>query len=97
MDLTQKELDQLARLACLSPLPAESSLAQDLNQIMDFVDQLAAMDTAGVEPLYRPHEAAQPLREDAVTEADCVSALETISPSFDEGFYWVPQVIETEE
>jgi aspartyl-tRNA(Asn)/glutamyl-tRNA(Gln) amidotransferase subunit C len=58
------------------------------------VDQMAAADTTGVEPMAHPQEAAQRLREDAVTEGDRRSAFQPIAPAVEDGLYLVPQVIE---
>ena len=54
---------------------AESAkLLTELNEFFDIVEQMNAVDTSGVEPLYTPLSTVQEvtlrLREDAVSEAD---------------------------
>jgi aspartyl-tRNA(Asn)/glutamyl-tRNA(Gln) amidotransferase subunit C len=70
-------------------------LAKDINSIMNFVDQLRAVDTKGIAPLYHPFDLHQRLRSDAVTEEDCLAELAEIAPMFEDGLYLVPKVLKT--
>jgi aspartyl-tRNA(Asn)/glutamyl-tRNA(Gln) amidotransferase subunit C len=58
------------------------------------VDQMAAVDTEGVEPMSHPQAASQRLREDAVIETDQREAFQSIAPQTEDGLYLVPKVIE---
>ena len=69
-------------------------MQHELNAILAMVDQMAAAQTAGVEPMAHPQEAAQRLRGDAVTEGDRREAFQGIAPATQDGLYLVPQVIE---
>ncbi|MGB1952336.1 MAG: Asp-tRNA(Asn)/Glu-tRNA(Gln) amidotransferase subunit GatC [Marinobacter sp.] len=71
-----------------------SALEKDLGNILDLVDQLAAADTANVEPLAHPLDAVQRLRADEVTETDQREAFQAIAPATENGLYLVPRVIE---
>ena len=94
MTITATELQKLGELAYLDSNDARSpALIDDINAIMDFVEQLKAVDTRNVEPLFHPIEQQQPLRDDIITESDCRDALHALSASFDDGLYCVPQVI----
>ena len=72
-------------------------LAQ-LNDFFSIVEQMSAVDTRGVEPLYTPLSAVQEvtlrLRDDAVTESDQRTANQRSAPLVEEGLFLVPQVIE---
>jgi len=89
--------EQLRQLAALSYLQLEdeviSPLTQDLNAIIDFVTQLQAVDTDGVEALRSPVDAYQRLRADEAQAAAPIEALANIAPSFKDNLYLVPKVI----
>ena len=80
MSLSRADLEKLARLAALQLNEQElESLRADLEQILDYVAQLDALDTSGVEPLSHPtidllrERADEPLkrlqREDVLSNA----------------------------
>ena len=91
-------LDQLARIAHLARLEVEpqalAALQQQLNGILALVDQLAAVDTSGVQPMSHPQDAMQRLRDDAVTETDRRAEFQAVAPQVEDGLYLVPKVIE---
>ena len=66
----------------------------ELNAILAMVDALGQVDTGGIEPMAHPQEAAQPLREDRVTEPDRRADYQAGAPATEDGLYLVPQVIE---
>ena len=91
-------LAQIARLAHLSRLelsPQESAeMQQQLNGILAIVDLMAAVDTAGIEPMSHPQPMSQRLREDRVTEEDARERFQAGAPQVEDGLYLVPKVIE---
>ena len=91
-------LDQIRRLADLARLEVSEAQAaamqHELNGILALVDQMAAIDTEGVEPMSHPQAAMQRLREDRVTESDQRAQFQAIAPQVEDGLYLVPQVIE---
>lgn len=97
MTISIEHLEKIARLAYLNVEPNASQLAQDINDIMDFVNALQSVDTAKVTPLFHPLNQFQRLREDTVTEAQCLAELEAIAPLFEDNVYLVPKVINTEK
>ena len=58
------------------------------------VDDMAAVDTEGVEPMANPFDATQPLRADEITEPDRREALQNGAPATERGLYLVPRVID---
>ena len=65
MSLTPEQVRWVAHLARLELTPAErETMARQLSAILDYVDQLKQVNTAGVEPL------AHPLRVHNVFRAD---------------------------
>ena len=99
MALTPADVSRIAHLARLELSPAESdAMLGQLNGFFRIVEQMSAVDTRGVEPLYTPlstlHEVALRLRDDAVTEADRRIANQRSAPAVEDGLFLVPRVIE---
>jgi aspartyl-tRNA(Asn)/glutamyl-tRNA(Gln) amidotransferase subunit C len=95
MSINADDVRVMARLARLRieerDIPAYT---EQLSKILDFVTQLEAVDTAGVEPMAHPSDQGARLREDVVTETDRRADLQRGAPEVREGLYLVPQVIE---
>jgi aspartyl-tRNA(Asn)/glutamyl-tRNA(Gln) amidotransferase subunit C len=99
MALTPQDVSRIAHLARLELSAAEQ--AQMLAQLSGFfgiVEQMSAVDTSGVEPLYTPLSAVQEvslrLRDDVVTEVVDRDANQRSAPAVEAGLFLVPQVIE---
>ena len=93
--LSLQDVQRIAHLARLELSAAEAeAMRRQMNDILAMVDQMAAVDTAGVEPLAHPQEVTQPLRADVVTEADAREAFQAAAPQVEDGLYLVPKVIE---
>ena len=93
--LSLDEIRRIGDLARLELAPPEiAAMQQELNGILQLVDQMAAVDTDGVEPMSHPQAASQRLREDVVTEADQRERFQAIAPQVEDGLYLVPKVIE---
>jgi aspartyl-tRNA(Asn)/glutamyl-tRNA(Gln) amidotransferase subunit C len=99
MALTPQDASRIAHLARLelTPEQAPAMLAQ-LNGFFSIVEQMSAVDTSGVEPLYTPLSAIQAvtlrLRDDAVTETNQRQANQRSAPAVEDGLFLVPKVIE---
>ncbi|MDZ7686841.1 MAG: Asp-tRNA(Asn)/Glu-tRNA(Gln) amidotransferase subunit GatC [Gammaproteobacteria bacterium] len=65
-----------------------------MSRILDLVEQMQEVDTAGVEPMAHPLDAVQRLREDRVTETDQQERYQAIAPETAGGLYLVPRVVE---
>ncbi|MDR7299612.1 aspartyl-tRNA(Asn)/glutamyl-tRNA(Gln) amidotransferase subunit C [Pelomonas aquatica] len=99
MSLTPDDVSRIAHLARLELQPAESeALLGNLNDFFKIVDQMSAVDTAGVEPLYTPLSAVQEvalrLRDDVVTESNQRECNQQSAPAVEDGLFLVPKVIE---
>jgi aspartyl-tRNA(Asn)/glutamyl-tRNA(Gln) amidotransferase subunit C len=99
MALTPKEVSNIAHLARLELSDAEAAaMLTQLNGFFQIVEQMSAVDTRGVAPLYTPLAAAQDmplrLREDVVTERDQREANQRSAPAVEQGLFLVPKVIE---
>lgn len=94
MQLTPQLIDKLSALARLTFSAEEKKcLMKDLQQIIKFVDQLNALDTKGVDPLFHITEQMNVMRSDHVNGQ--ISNREALQNAFikDEQFFKVPKVI----
>ncbi|WP_310385060.1 Asp-tRNA(Asn)/Glu-tRNA(Gln) amidotransferase subunit GatC [Roseateles sp.] len=99
MALTPQDVSRIAHLARLELQEAESAaLLSQLNGFFSIVEQMSAVDTSGVEPLYTPLSAVQEvslrLREDLVTESNQRALNQRSAPAVEDGLFLVPKVIE---
>ena len=99
MPLSPEDVSRIAHLSRLELQPAEqAALLTQLNGFFSIVEQMSAVDTRGVEPLYTPLAAVQEmplrLRADVVTEADQREANQRSAPLVADGLYLVPRVVE---
>jgi aspartyl-tRNA(Asn)/glutamyl-tRNA(Gln) amidotransferase subunit C len=91
-------LDDIRRLAHLARIDIDADAMRDvrtkLDAIFGLIDELQAIDTAGVVPMAHAQDVALPMREDVVTEGDHRRAYQAIAPAVADGLYLVPKVIE---
>ncbi len=98
MKITEKEVRYVARLANLELMPDEiDRMVHDLDSILEHMDRLAEIDTAGVEPmsqvLYDAEETAT-LRPDMERAPLGNDAALANAPLPGNGYFKVPKVIE---
>ena len=89
---TVRHIARLARIA-VSDSEAEA-LVPELNNILGWVEQLAEVDTDGVEPLTAVIANELRLRDDVVNDGDCRDEVLRNAPEAQHGFFAVPKVIE---
>ena len=95
MSLSRTDVERIAHLARLEVGEQElAAYAETLSRILGLIEQMNAVDTAGVTPMSHPLEAGLRLRADEVTESDRRQDFQAIAPSTQEGLYLVPKVIE---
>ncbi|TDQ45121.1 Asp-tRNA(Asn)/Glu-tRNA(Gln) amidotransferase subunit GatC [Tepidicella xavieri] len=99
MSLTLQDIGRIAHLARLElPEAQAQTMLQRLNGFFDIVEQMQAVDTAGVPPLAHPAEVfedvALRLRDDVVSETNQRQANQASAPAVENGLFLVPKVIE---
>ena len=72
----------------------EEKIIKDLDNIIEFVDQLDYVDTSNIEPLTNPLEKTAKTRTDKVTAKNLKDELLEIAPSSNEDYFLVPRVVE---
>jgi len=95
MSLSPDEVRKIAHLARLAVTDEQvAAWSGELSSILELVDQMNAVDTAGVTPMAHPQHATQRLRPDVVTETDQRERYQRIAPAVERGLYLVPRVVE---
>ncbi|WP_309645731.1 Asp-tRNA(Asn)/Glu-tRNA(Gln) amidotransferase subunit GatC [Phenylobacterium sp.] len=89
---TVRKVARLARIA--EPEEKLEALASELNGIMTWIEQLAEVDTDGVEPMTSAVHMPAPMREDVVTEGGDAAKVLSNAPKSVDGFFVVPKVVE---
>ena len=72
----------------------EEKIIKDLDNIIEFVDQLDDIDTSNIEPLTNPLEKTAKTRSDKVTAKNLKDKLLEIAPYSNEDYFLVPRVVE---
>jgi aspartyl-tRNA(Asn)/glutamyl-tRNA(Gln) amidotransferase subunit C len=95
MRINANEVNAIAQLARLA-IDADDIpvYADNLSRIIEFINQLDAVDTDSVTPMAHPLNMAQRLRPDEVTEGDRRERDQQNAPAVEAGLYLVPRVIE---
>lgn len=95
MSVSRDDVRHVAQLARLDfSEEEEAQMADELSQILGYVEKLDELDTSGVPPMSHVLDVTNVFREDEVEERiDQGQALESASETDDEHFL-VPQVIE---
>ena len=95
MSVDTAQVRHIARLARMALDESEiEAMVPELNKILGFVEQLAEVDTEGVEPLTAVVASQLRLRADAVDDGGCREAILANAPDAQHGFFAVPKVIE---
>jgi len=95
MSLSIDDVKRIAHLARIRVDADEAARYQaQLNGILGLIEQMQAVDTAGIEPMAHACDVQQRLREDTVTETDRREAFQAVAPQVEAGLYLVPKVIE---
>jgi len=95
MSLAREDVEKIAHLARLELSEDEiPAYVDNLSRILGLVEQMNAVDTAGVEPMAHPQDTALRLRPDEVSEEDHRQEIQAAAPATEAGLYLVPKVIE---
>ncbi len=95
MSLDQKTVKKVASLARIRLNDAEiEKHGPQLSNIIEFVEQLAEVDTDNVEPLANVVDINLELREDVINDGNCVDKVLANAPEETQGYFVVPKVVE---
>ena len=94
MSISRADIQKVALLARLQLTDDElSKMTVELARIVNYVDQLGEVDTAGIEPMAHAIEIANVFRDDAVTASLSRDEALANAPHRDECGYLVPAVL----
>jgi aspartyl-tRNA(Asn)/glutamyl-tRNA(Gln) amidotransferase subunit C len=95
MSVDTQQVRHIAKLARIAMSDAEvEAMVPELNNILDWVEQLSEVNTDGVEPLTAVIDNKLRLRDDAVTAGNERDDVLRNAPDAQHGFFAVPKVIE---
>jgi aspartyl-tRNA(Asn)/glutamyl-tRNA(Gln) amidotransferase subunit C len=93
--LTAEQVRYVAALARLELAPDEEGrLTGQLNAILEYMGQLAEVDTAGVEPTSHVLPLTNVLRDDVVRAGLSTAEALANAPAAEQGHFAVPKIIE---
>ncbi len=92
------DTDTVRKVAHLARIRIEEDrvgpLAAELTGILAWIEQLAEVDTDGVQPMASAVAIALPMRSDVVTEGGDAQSILANAPKSERGFFVVPKVVE---
>lgn len=72
----------------------KDKITKDLENIIEFVDQLESADTSNIEPLANPLEKTAKTRSDEITAENRKETFLENAPDSNEDYFLVPRVVE---
>ncbi len=95
MSIDKNTVRKVASLARLEMTEAElERMTPKLNGILQWIEQLQAVNTDGIEPLANVANIELHLRPDAITDGNCQGKILANAPEEVGGFFVVPKVVE---
>ena len=95
MSVDAETVRRVAHLARIAVAEEEiEHLQGELNAILAFVERLAEVDVAGIEPMTSVTPMAMEMRKDEVTDGGIVDAIMANAPAREDHFLLVPKVVE---
>jgi aspartyl-tRNA(Asn)/glutamyl-tRNA(Gln) amidotransferase subunit C len=85
-----RHIASLARLGLTEPRAA--AIANELNTILSHMDELAKVDTAGVQEAIGVGAEGLPVRKDVGPPFPLARSLDAFAPSIRDGFFLVPRL-----
>ncbi len=96
MQISKEDVERVAKLARLRITEEETALfAQQLSTILDYVEQLKAISTEGVDPTATVLDQVNVCREDVVEPSLSVEQAVGNAPDAEGGAFRVPRIIES--
>lgn len=92
------DIDTVRRIARLARIRVPDdelpTLADELSRIMDWIEQLNAVDTSNIEPMTSVADIRLPQREDKVNDGNAPEKVLANAPDRQGNFFAVPKVVE---
>ena len=93
--VTAKTVKKIARLSRLHVEPDRlGHLADEMNGLLAWIEQLGEVDVKGVEPMTSAVEMDAPLRRDEITDGGVQGKVLANAPKTEAGYFVVPRSVE---
>lgn len=93
--ISDETIEYVGILAKLELSPEEKEAAKkDMGSMLDYIDQLNELDTAGVEPMSHVFPVHNVFREDVITNGDDRDQILANAPEQKDGSFKVPKTVE---
>ncbi len=93
--VTAETVKKIARLSRLHVEPDRlAHLADEMNGLLAWIEQLGEVDVQGVEPMTSAVEMDAPLREDVITDGNVRDKVLYNAPKSEAGYFVVPRSVE---
>lgn len=93
--ISDETIEYVGILAKLELSEKEKEQAKsDMGRMLDYIDKLGELDTAGVEPMSHVFPVQNVFREDVVTNEDTREQLMMNAPEQKDGMFMVPRTFE---
>ncbi len=90
--------DTVKKVAFLSRINVEDEaldgLAEELSNILTWIEKLQEVDVSDIEPLASVVELTQPMRQDQITDGGYPEKVLSNAPMAAHGYFTVPKVVE---
>ncbi|GAX87390.1 aspartyl-tRNA(Asn)/glutamyl-tRNA(Gln) amidotransferase subunit C [Lebetimonas natsushimae] len=93
MKIDAKLVEKLENLSMLE-IDNKEKMAEDLAEIVEFVEMLNVIDTSNVEATFSTLNNPTPLREDEVKKTEIINDVLAHAPNAKDGYFIVPKIIE---
>ncbi|HIQ51074.1 MAG TPA: Asp-tRNA(Asn)/Glu-tRNA(Gln) amidotransferase subunit GatC [Nautiliaceae bacterium] len=93
MKIDENLIKKLESLAMLE-VDNKSSMAKDLEEIVEFVENLNEIDTSHIDATFSSLDSRAPLREDKVIKSNIIKEVLKNAPKVKDNFFIVPKIIE---
>lgn len=92
--ISDETMEYVGILAKLELSPEEKERAKkDMEEMLDYIDKLNELDTAGVEPMSHVFPVHNVFREDVITNGDDHENMLKNAPEARDGSYQVPKTV----
>ncbi len=93
--ISDETIEYVGILAKLELSDEEKEAAKkDMGRMLDYIDKLNELDTAGVEPMSHVFPVSNVFREDEVENGDDHEEMLANAPKVKDGMYMVPKTVE---
>jgi aspartyl-tRNA(Asn)/glutamyl-tRNA(Gln) amidotransferase subunit C len=93
MKIDEALIKRLENLAMIE-VENKEKMAEDLAEIVEFVELLNEVDTTGVDATFSTLDNPTPLREDEPIKSDVIEEVLKHAPKAKDGYFIVPKIIE---